>query len=346
MTEKTTGLVKCRTFTKQLMTGWANHQKMVMLVALGIALVFPAVLNNRYVTTIMLNCALYGILALSLNLITGFMGITSLGHAAFYGIGAYTAGILATRFGFNFLITFPMAALVSGFIAFLLALPIMKTTGKQLAIITLGFCEIVRILELNLMGLTNGPLGIKQIPTFNLFGFQFKHIYLKYLIGLILLVITYYIVTSIINSRTGRAVLSIRDNEIAAEAMGVNIYHYKILIFTVSAALAGVAGAYYAHYISFIAPQLFTFDQSILILSMVILGGMGNATGSIIGAVLLSAIPELLRDFADYRQIIYGLVIVLLMVLKPNGLLGSYNFKYIHQNFVFKNSKGGGEHNA
>ena len=310
---------------------WARHQSAVLIVALAVAIALPLAINTRYVTTIMINCAIYGILALSLNLMSGILGITSIGHAAFYGIGAYTAAIFAKQYGVNFLLTIPAAAIVSALVAVLLGLPIMRSTGKHLAIITLGFCEIMRIIELNWMGLTNGPLGISGIPGFTLFGVKMRSMSAKYLIALALLVLTYYIVSAIKNSRTGRAILSIRDNEIASEAMGVNVYYYKVMIFAVSAALAGVAGAYYAHYISFIDPKSFTFDQSILILSMVILGGMGSIPGSVIGAVLLSAIPELLRGLQDYRQIFYGAVIVLLMVLKPNGILGSYNLRYMAQ---------------
>lgn len=329
-----------------LVQSWADHQKPVLLVALVLAIAVPAILDTRYVTTIMINCALYGVLALSLNLITGFMGITSLGHAAFYGIGAYTAAILSTRYNIGFPLTFLAAAAVSALIAFLLGLPTLKATGRHLAIITLGFCEITRIVELNWMDLTRGPMGITGIPTFEIFGLKLTKIYQKYLVAMLLLIITYYIVSAIAGSRTGRAIMSIRDNEIAAEAMGVNVFHYKVLIFSLSAALAGAAGAFYAHYISFIDPKVFTFDQSILILSMVILGGMGSIPGSIIGAILLSAIPELLRGLAEYRQIIYGLVIVLLMVLKPNGLLGEFNLKYMHQNASFRRQKTGGEPHA
>lgn len=322
--------------SQTLLQYWADHQTLVLLAALAVAIVLPAVLNTRYVISIMVNCALYGTLALSLNLMTGYMGLTSLGHAAFYGIGAYTAAILSTRYSLNFPFTFLAAAAVSALIAFLLALPTMKSTGRHLAIITLGFCEITRITELNWMELTNGPMGIKGIPTFNLFGFQVRQIYHKYLIALVMLILTYYIASSIANSRTGRAIMSIRDNEVAAEAMGINVYRYKILIFSLSAALAGMAGAYYAHYISFIDPRLFAFDQSILILGMVILGGIGSTQGVVIGAIALSAIPELLRGLAEYRQIMYGLVIVLMMVLRPNGLLGGYNLKYIHQRSLLK----------
>ena len=319
----------------KLISLWANHERLIQLILLAVAILLPLIVDKRYLTTIMINCALYGTLALSLNLMTGLLGITSLGHAAFYGLGAYTAALLATKFQVNFLLTFVAGAVVAAVVALILGFPIMRVNGRQLAIITLGFCEIIRILELNWMDLTNGPLGIKGIPTFSLFGIQFKSVYSKYIVALVMLVLTYFIVSSIERSRTGRAIRAIRDNDIAAEAMGINVYYYKILIFSISAAIAGMAGAYYAQYISYIGPQLFTFDQSILILSMVILGGIGSLPGSILGAVLLSSVPELLRGFSEYRQVIYGLVIILMMVLKPNGMLGDYNMHYIRQKTGF-----------
>ena len=311
--------------------GFAKYQNLILLLLAVIGVISAVVVDTHYFTTLLLNCCLYGVLALSLNLISGYMGITSLGHAAFYGIGAYTAAILSTRYGVNFLLTFVAAFVVTGIIAFLLGLPTLKATGRHLAIITLGFCEIVRIIEFNWMSLTRGPMGISGIPSFSLFGLKLNTPLLKLPIALILLVIVYYISNAIINSRLGRAVVAIRDNEIAAEAMGINVFRYKLLIFTLSAALAGVAGAFYAHHITFVDPKAFSFDQSILILSMVILGGMGSASGCIFGAIILSIIPELLRGLYDFRLIVYGLVIVVMMILKPNGMLGGFNPRYILQ---------------
>ena len=311
--------------------GFAKYQNLILLLLAVIGVCAAVVVDTHYFTTLLLNCCLYGVLALSLNLISGYMGITSLGHAAFYGIGAYTAAILSTRFGVNFLLTFVAAFIVTGIVAFLLGLPTLKATGRHLAIITLGFCEIVRIVEFNWMSLTRGPMGISGIPSFSLFGIKLNTPLLKLLIALTLLALVYYVSTAIINSRLGRAMVAIRDNEIAAEAMGINIFRYKLLIFTLSAALAGIAGAFYAHHITFVDPKAFSFDQSILILSMVILGGMGSASGCILGAIILSIVPELLRGFYDFRLIVYGLVIVLMMILKPNGMLGGFNPRYVLQ---------------
>lgn len=211
-----------------MMTGWANHQKAILALALLAAILLPLCFTKRYVVTIMTNCVCFSILALSLNLITGFMGITSMGHAAFYGIGAYTAAILSTRFDVNILVTVPAAILVTALAAFLIGLPAVKVPSTHLAIITLGFCEIMRIIEINWMALTNGPLGISKIPYPTLLGYSFRSVRSRYYLGLVLLVIVFYITRSLVNSRVGRAVISIRENEIAAEAMGVNTYYYSI----------------------------------------------------------------------------------------------------------------------
>jgi branched-chain amino acid transport system permease protein len=327
---------------KFLFTTWARHQLCVALVALFIAIAVAVGVNTRYVVTILINCCMYGILALSLNLLAGFMGITSLGHAAFFGIGAYTAAILSTRFGTNFLVDFVAAMLTSGLTAFLLGLPTLKATGRHFAIITLGFCEITRIVEFNWMSLTRGPLGLPNIPTFSLLGVRLGLPLQKFSIALALLCVSYYVTSSLVNSRTGRALAAIRDNDVAAEAIGIDVYRYKLAIFTVSASMAGIAGAFYARHITFVDPKAFSFDQSILILSMVILGGMGSVPGSVIGAVLLSVIPELLRGMSELRLSIYGLIIVLMMVLKPNGFLGGYNLRYMYQKSSFQREAGAG----
>lgn len=321
---------------ERIITAWAANDTKVMTVMLVVAIVFPLIFNKRYVLSILINFCIYGILALSLNLLTGFMGITSIGHASFYGLGAYTAAILGTRFGLNMAVTFPAGMIVAGITAFLLGLPAIKAPVRHLAIITLGFCEIVKIVELNWFSLTGGPNGIHSIPTLSLLGFKFSSMLSRYYLVLVLLVFIYYSISSIVNSRPGRAISSIRDNEIASESMGVNIYKYKLLIFTISASMAGLAGAFYSHHVSFISPNSFTFEQSILILSMVILGGMGNVAGSLIGALVLSVIPELLRGMMYYRQVLYGLIIVILMVSRPSGMLGKYNFRYIRQKKYFE----------
>lgn len=311
---------------------YARYEVVIGLVFLAFAIVFPYVMDQRYITNIMVNCATYAVLALSLNLLAGVMGTISLGHAAFYGIGAYTAALLSTKFGTPFYLTFLAAMLVSGVAGLIVGTPTLRIKGRYLPLITMGFCEIIRLIELNWYDLTRGPMGIVNIPAIpKLFGLG-KPIS-KYYIILLCVLFTLYIVRSIINSRVGRAIMTIRDDELAAGFMGINVYKYKIMIFGVSSALAGLAGAFYAHNVTFVDPKSFTFDQSILILSMIILGGMGSLPGSIIGACVIAVLPELLRDFAQYRQVIYGFIIVIMVIFAPKGLLGAYNTKYIRQRY-------------
>jgi branched-chain amino acid transport system permease protein len=323
----------------RLLEFWARHETPVAAAALAVAVALPLAVNDRYFTTIAINCALYAVLSLSLNLVTGFMGVTSLGHAAFYGIGSYTAAILSTHFGTGFGLTFIAAAATAGFSGFLLGLPTMRIKGRYFAIVTLGFSEITRIVELNWMSLTRGPMGIPFIPSFIIFGKRYSIPIYKYFICLALLVLTVYLVSAIVNSRAGRAIRAIKDDELAAEVNGVDIFRYKLAIFSISAAIAGTAGAFYAHHMSFIDPKAFTFDQSIFMLSIIILGGMGSIPGTILGSVILSAAPELLRFLAEYRQIIYGLLIVFMVIVRPSGMMGEINLEHIRRRWEFSRRK-------
>jgi branched-chain amino acid transport system permease protein len=327
----------------KVLSGWAMNQKWVTLGALALGVLVPPLINKPYITSIAINCMIFTTLCLSLNLITGFMNITSLGHAAFYGVGAYTAAILSTRLGIGFPFTFIAAMLTAAAAGFVLGLPSLRIQGRYLAIITLGFCEITRIIELNWMSLTRGPLGIPNIPGLIILGIKLKPIQ-RYFVALGMVAFTIYVIHSILNSRLGRAVAAVRDDQVAAEAIGVPVFRYKLLIFSISSAFAGLAGAFYAHHISFIAPQNFSFDQSILYLGMIILGGMGSIPGSIIGALVLTIIPELMRGLMEYRLIIYGLVIVIMLIIRPSGICGGFNLKHIAQRNRFAAAAARGNH--
>ena len=318
-----------------ILSFWAKHQIAVALFFLIFAILFPIIFNKQYLIAVGITVLMYASLSVSLNLITGYMGITSLGHAAFMGIGAYTAALLSTKFGANFLITFSAAAVVAGLFGVLLGLPSLRIKGRYLAIVTLGFSEIARLIELNWMKVTRGPQGISGIPKMGLFGVVFKTPASKYYVILGLLILIILIVSAIINSRVGRSIRAIRDDETAAAAMGIDVFKKKILIFAISSALAGASGAYFAHYMSFIDPNAFNIQQAFLILSMTIFGGMASIPGSIFGALMLIILPEALRFLIDYRQVIYGLVIIIMLVYQPSGLFGSFNLKHIQQQDQF-----------
>ncbi|AOY78196.1 branched-chain amino acid ABC transporter permease [Clostridium formicaceticum] len=292
-----------------------------------VLLLLPLFSINNFQMRMIIMVGIYMVLAMSLNLITGYTGQLSLGHAAFYGIGAYTSAILSMRFGMSFMITAPIAAILSAFVALLLGIPTLKLQGAYFAIVTLGFSEIVRIIALNWIQLTRGPMGIPGIARPLIFGYQISSSKDYYYLILALVVITYLSIYRIMHSRLGRAFSAIREDELAAQAMGVDTLKYKILSFTIAAFFAGLAGSFYAHYITYIDPQSFTFNESIQILSMVVLGGMGNMWGAMVGTIILVIAPEMLRFLEDYRMVMYGAVLIIMMLTRPQGILGGIQFK-------------------
>ncbi|MBM4273429.1 MAG: branched-chain amino acid ABC transporter permease [Deltaproteobacteria bacterium] len=261
------------------------------------------------------------ILAISLNLIIGYAGQVSLGHAAFFGIGGYTSALVSLHFGFPFSLAALSALVVTGGCGLALGLPTLRLKEDYLAIVTLGFGVIVDLIFLNLE-ITGGPDGLVNISPPRILGVTFRprglYIVLVALVVLMILALTY----SLVRSYHGRALRAIRDHETTAQVMGINTPAYKIMIFTLAAAMAGLAGSLYAHYITFINPESFGLHTSILLLAMVVLGGMGSIAGSIVGAVILTVLPEMLRQFKDYQDLLYGGLLVGLLILRPQGLMG------------------------
>jgi branched-chain amino acid transport system permease protein len=253
------------------------------------------------------------ILAASLNLITGFTGQFSLGHAGFMSIGAYACALITLRnpTTFGFILGVFAGAVTAAFIGFLVGLPTLRLRGDYLAIATLGMSEIIRIIFLNL-DITNGAAGLNNIPQFVNWAWLFI-----FTAGTILLI------TNFIKSSHGRACISIREDEIAAEAMGINTTKYKVTSFTLGAFFAGIAGALYASYFYFIKPDLFGFLKSIDVLVIVVLGGLGSISGSIFASILLALISTYLQSFPEVRMIIYSMLLVIIMIFRPQGLMGS-----------------------
>lgn len=293
------------------------------LLTAGTVMINSGAISN-YRSKVILLCGINMILALSLNIATGFLGQLPLGHAGFMALGAYSSAIFMKGVEVSADAVFPFGILLGGvtaaFFGFLIGIPALRLKGDYLAIITLGFGEIIRVVLLEIDGVlgfkfTYGASSLKYIPkTTNFFN------------TFLCVGITCFVIYTIIKSRHGRAILSIRDNEIAAEACGINVTYYKTFGFMLSAFFAGVAGALYAGYIGVLSPSAFGFMKSIEILVMVVLGGMGSMAGSIISATVLTAVPELLRAFAQYRMIAYSLLLVIVMIFKPTGLMGNYEF--------------------
>lgn len=270
---------------------------------------------NPYYYGIFLVMGINIILAMSLNLVTGFTGQLHLGHAGFMAIGAYTAGILATKYGVGLVPGVLAAGVLAAFFGILVGLPTLRLRGDYLAIATLGFGEIVRITILNL-DITGGPFGMRGIPRLT-----------NLPIVIIAVVLTFVILQSLVRSRIGRAFIAIREDEVAAEAMGIETTRMKVTAFALAAFFAGIAGGLYAFWFRFISPGSFGFLLSIELLSMVVLGGLGNLLGSALGAGFITYLPELLRTsapaIAQHRMVFYGALLVIAMILRPNGLLGT-----------------------
>lgn len=278
---------------------------------------------QRYYTDLLTLVCINVIAAVSLNLVTGILGQLVLGHAGFMLAGAYVAALFTKSgvlpLGIAFPIGLVMAGLFAAFCGVLIGIPALRLRGDYLAIITLGFGEIIRVIANNLK-ITNGAMGLSGIQSLS--NRQTPGVMFTYAFLIALFVI--FIMFTIGRSRHGRAIISIREDEIASESMGINTTYYKLLAFVLSAFIAGVAGGIYAHQIGVIDPAKFDFNKSVEILIMVVLGGMGSITGSVISATVLTILPEMLRGFSQYRMLVYSIVLICVMLFKPSGLLGRY----------------------
>lgn len=280
----------------------------------------PLVISDSYAHRIMTVMLLFGTLALSLNVVAGFAGIISLAHAAFYGIGAYTSAILATRAGWPFSACFTAAIIFTGLFGMVFAAPVLRLRGHYVAMGTLGLGGIISVVMLNWVELTRGPMGIRSIPQPVIFGLEIDGIGYYYFI-LLILVISTFLVVHMMDSAFGRAVRAMRDDELGALSSGVNVRVLKLLSFGFSAAIAGACGSFWAHFATFISPDSFSIMESIGILAMVVIGGLGSIPGTILGGAMLAGLPELLRFASDYRQAVYGLAMMLVVLFRPQGLL-------------------------
>ena len=297
------------------------YRYITFAVIFGIMSVIPFLFND-YILTVMQSAMFYMLLALGLNIIVGYCGMCDLGYAAKFAIGAYTTGILIKTFGWNFWLTLPMSILVSALIAVLIGAPTLKLRSDYLAIVTLGFAEIVRITARNLE-ITGSATGIIAIARPSFFGLRLTRITHWYFVFLILVVIYIFISARIRNSRFGRALTYIREDEDAAQAMGVNTTMYKLSAYVIGAVMGGVAGSFFAVRMTAISPGSFDFTQSANIMLAVILGGMGKIPGVIAGAAFFAIFPELFRDVpfvGDMRMLFFGLLLIIVMITRPQGL--------------------------
>ena len=309
-------------FEKKLYQSKRRRNLLICVLLLALASI-PLFQPGQYFIRILSLIGIYAILALSLNLVTGNLGQISMGHAAFYCIGAYTMSLLATKLGWNFFPGALAGMITAGIGGLFLSTSTMRLSGSYLALTTLGFGEVVKMVALNWTSLTNGPLGIRSIPRPEIFGLALSTTNAGiYYLMLFLVSIVVVICSFINNSKMGRAVRAIKEDELAAKLMGVETKKYKVLTITISSAIAGLAGACYASLTRYIDPNTFNFDVSMVILSIVIFGGMGSIPGMLLGASILVSFPEILRFVSEYRFVIYGLILVIMMRFRPQGLLG------------------------
>lgn len=307
-----------------------------------VAILLPQIFaDNYYVTVVGVFAAFNVILAVSLNLLMGYCGQISLGHASFFGLGAYSSAILTTRYGFD-----PWLAIISGMsvvfiIANLIAHPILKLKGHYLAMATLGFGIIVHIILVQTESLTGGPDGLGEIPGLSIFGWAIDSDIRWYYVSSICALVVVLLALNLISSRSGRAIRAVHGSEFAAQMMGINTHKTKVNVFVFSAVLASFAGSLFAHQQNFVSPDSFSFFFSIELVTMVVLGGLASTYGAIFGAILLTFLPEFLVIFEDYEMLIYGAVLMLVMIFMPQGLFIGASDKIKQLRIKLKNNPAG-----
>ncbi len=304
-----------------------------LVAGVGFVSVFPFVMDT-YQTNIMITALMYIVLGLGLNIVVGLAGLLDLGYVAFYAVGAYTYGLLNHHFGLGFWTVLPMGAVMGAVFGTLLGFPVLRLRGDYLAIVTLGFGEIIRLILENWNEFSYGPSGIAHIARPSLFGIQLSLsgaiIYLYFvMIGMV--VFTVFVVGRLQNSRIGRAWIALREDEVACQAMGIDKTRTKLTAFALGATWAGMVGVIFAAKTTFINPASFTFLESAMILAIVVLGGMGSIVGVAIAALILILLPEYLRAFSDYRMLIFGAIMVLMMVFRPQGIIANVRRSYKFQ---------------
>lgn len=330
------------TATWRRMRQQSRYQALFWILLFLAALIWPFT-ASRGAVDVMTLALIYVMLGLGLNIVVGFAGLLVLGYAAFYAVGAYTYALLAAHYHLSFWLSLPVAGALAALVGFLLGLPVLRLRGDYLAIVTLGFGEITRLLLNNLNFLTGGPDGIGNIPRPTLFGLEFSRraseggttfheffgldysgdygVIFMYLLGLALVLLTLFVINRLLRMPLGRAWEALREDEIACRSLGLNPTTIKLSALTLSAAFAGLAGAFFAARQGHINPESFTFIESAMVLAMVVLGGMGSQLGVMLAAIAITVLPELARGFDEYRMLAFGLVMVLMMIWRPQGLI-------------------------
>ena len=319
-----------------------STQRWIILGLIVVALAWPF-FGSRGAVDIATLILIYVMLGLGLNIVVGLAGLLDLGYVGFYAVGAYSYALLSHYYGLSFWMCLPIAGLMAAFFGFILGFPVLRLRGDYLAIVTLGFGEIIRILLRNMTELTGGPNGISNIDKPTLFGLSFERraaegmqtfheyfglaynsinkVIFLYLVALLLVLLTLFVINRLLRMPIGRAREALREDEIACRALGMNPTVIKLSAFTLGAAFAGFAGSFFAARQGLVTPESFTFIESAIILAIVVLGGMGSQLGIILAAVVMILLPELMREFSEYRMLMFGALMVLMMIWRPQGLL-------------------------
>lgn len=319
-----------------------STQRWIILGLIIAALAWPF-FGSRGAVDIATLILIYIMLGLGLNIVVGLAGLLDLGYVGFYAVGAYSYALLSHYYGLGFWTCLPIAGLMAAFFGFVLGFPVLRLRGDYLAIVTLGFGEIIRILLRNMTSLTGGPNGISNIDKPTLFGLSFERraaegmqtfheyfgmaynsinkVIFLYLVALLLVLLTLFVINRLLRMPIGRAWEALREDEIACRALGMNPTLIKLSAFTLGATFAGFAGSFFAARQGLVTPESFTFIESAIILAIVVLGGMGSQLGIILAAVVMILLPELMREFSEYRMLMFGALMVLMMIWRPQGLL-------------------------
>lgn len=300
----------------------SKRQRIFLLAFLwpAAALLVPLFEPSQYILHILIIAGIYVILVQSMHLVLGFVGLLSLGTPAFFGVGAYATTLLSVHYGMDTLASFALAGAIAFVAAAVIGIPSLRLSSHSFVIVTLSFALLLQLIAMHWVDLTRGALGFPDIPPPHVFGFSWNDKRTWLYAILLADLVTFLVFLRIVTSRLGRALVATRDNEILAEAVGFNTFRLKIFVFSVAGAYAGLGGAFFAHYITFIDPNVFGFSITENLLVMVILGGSGTLFGPLIGAVVFTAVPEFLRFSPEYRSLLYGVVLLAAMLAFPKGL--------------------------
>jgi branched-chain amino acid transport system permease protein len=314
-----------------------SRQRNILVGVLAIiAILFPQFLS-AYQTNVMTTALMYVVLGLGLNIVVGLAGLLDLGFVAFYAVGAYTYALLNLHFGLGFWTVLPIGGLLAATFGILLGFPVLRLRGDYLAIVTLGFGEIIRLILENWGEFSKGPSGISNISRPGFFGMDFdlqSSIIYTYYLMVLLVIVTIFVVNRLQDSRLGRAWIALREDEIACQAMGIDKRKTKLVAFSLGAFWAGIMGVMFAAKTTFVNPASFTFLESAIILAIVVLGGMGSIVGVLFGALILILMPEYLRALSQYRMLAFGAILVCMMVFRPQGLISN-----IRRTYTFKKNQ-------